>query len=158
MDEPEPGALYIHDWDQWQEQWYKAMERREKDAKRKAESRKGKPDVKSPSADAAKKGTTPLTDLRGIVGAPDGLGGQEPKGQPEPPKYDGYSDEELLEAAKAYAAQCKKAKTDKQYIKHPKTFLSDSLPFLEYIPKKDMPLVQQEPQGGNPFAEWREDT
>lgn len=34
MDEPEPGVLYIHDWDQWQEQWYKAIERREKDAKR----------------------------------------------------------------------------------------------------------------------------
>lgn len=40
MDEPEPGVLYIHDWDQWQEQWYKAMERREKDAKRKAERRR----------------------------------------------------------------------------------------------------------------------
>lgn len=41
IDEPEPGVLYIHDWEQWQEQWYKAMERREKDAKRKAESRRG---------------------------------------------------------------------------------------------------------------------
>ena len=55
MDEPEPGVLYIHDWDQWQEQWYKAIERREKDAKRKAEYRQGKRSEKARAGAAGKK-------------------------------------------------------------------------------------------------------
>lgn len=55
MDEPEPGVLYIHDWDQWQEQWYKAIERREKDAKRKAEYRQGKRSEKTRAGAAGKK-------------------------------------------------------------------------------------------------------
>ena len=36
------GAFYIHDWDVWQEFWYKAKDRRIKDAERKRESRKRK--------------------------------------------------------------------------------------------------------------------
>jgi len=31
------GTLYIHDWGEWQEQWYKALARREKDRQRKRE-------------------------------------------------------------------------------------------------------------------------
>lgn len=54
-------------------------------------------------------------------------------------RKDGYSDAELMEAAKNYAAQCKKQKTEKQYIKHPKTFLSEPLPFLDFLPKKTDP-------------------
>lgn len=33
------AGIYIHDWDQWQEQWYKAMDRREKDAERQRKNR-----------------------------------------------------------------------------------------------------------------------
>ena len=51
MDEPEPGVLYIHDWDQWQEQWYKAMERREKDAKKKQKTIEIKEIRMSPNID-----------------------------------------------------------------------------------------------------------
>lgn len=182
MDEPEPGVLYIHDWDQWQKQWYKAMELREKDARRKAESRRAKANSPEPAADG------PQESLGQID-----TGGEKPKGeepaafrtQPEEPKYtpafdlfwdayprkigkgeaykkyktrrrDGYSDEELLEAAKAYAIQCRKLKTEKEFIKHPKTFLSDSLPFLDYLPKKKPEsLTPQVGEQGNPFEEWK---
>ncbi|WP_278941176.1 hypothetical protein [Anaerotruncus colihominis] len=183
MEEPEPGVLYIHDWDQWQEQWYKAMERREKDAKRKAESRKRKSAVRTSPADAVKKAArTPEPKPDSTEGTTP-VKGEEAQNQPEAPKYappfeafwsayprkvdkgeaykkyrarrnDGYSDEELFEAAKAYALQCKKQKTDKQYIKHPKTFLSDSLPFLDFLPKKTTPPEAQVQQNGNPFDEW----
>lgn len=34
------NGLYIHDWEEWQEQWYKAIEVREKDAARKREERR----------------------------------------------------------------------------------------------------------------------
>lgn len=186
MDEPESGALYIHDWDQWQEQWYKAMERREKDARRKAESRKGKIAVRNSLADTVKKATpSQKSELSGAEGIAVKVE-EEPQRPPEAPKYtpefeefwsayprkvdkgeahkkyrarrkDGYSGKELLEAAKAYALQCKKARTDKQYIKHPKTFLSDSLPFIDFLPKKEQQTGAQIQQGANPFEEWGKD-
>ena len=70
-------------------------------------------------------------------------------------RNDGYSDEELLSAAKNYAFQVKKQKTDKQYIKHPKTFLSDALPFLDFISKKEeQHQIETVPNGKNPFENW----
>lgn len=35
-------ALYLHDWDEWQEQWYKFLDRKAYDAKRKREERAAK--------------------------------------------------------------------------------------------------------------------
>ena len=46
---------------------------------------------------------------------------------------DGYSEEELLTACKNYARECEKEKTEQRYIKHGSTFLSDSMPFLDYL-------------------------
>lgn len=46
---------------------------------------------------------------------------------------DGYSEEELLTACKNYAYECEKEKTEQRYIKHGSTFLSDSMPFLDYL-------------------------
>lgn len=74
-------------------------------------------------------------------------------------RKDGYSDEELLTAAKNYAIQVRKQKTDKQYIKHPKTFLSDTTPFVDYIPKKpETPKYDETPVGENPFKNWELET
>lgn len=54
-------------------------------------------------------------------------------------RNDGYSAEEILEAAKAYKAECERKHTDRQYIKHAKTFLGPSLSFTEYIPRNQQP-------------------
>ena len=50
---------------------------------------------------------------------------------------DGYSEAELLSAAQAYAARCRKEHTEKKYIKMGKTFLGDAMPFVEYIRKEE---------------------
>ena len=42
IDETSDG-MCIHDWEVWQEQWYKAKDKREADARRKRESRRNKP-------------------------------------------------------------------------------------------------------------------
>lgn len=66
---------------------------------------------------------------------------------------DGFSHEQLYEAVKNYAAQCKKQRTETMYIKHGKTFLGESTPFLDYLPK-DKP-VQSEAEyddNENPFG------
>lgn len=73
-------------------------------------------------------------------------------------KKDGYSDEELITAARNYADQCKAKKTEKDYIKHPKTFLSDTMPFLDFLPKRGVESGGGDiaADGKNPFAEWGE--
>jgi len=49
----------------------------------------------------------------------------------------GFSEVELIEAAKEYADECRKNHTEERYIKYPATFLSDSTPFLDYLKKND---------------------
>lgn len=46
---------------------------------------------------------------------------------------EGWSEEELLKAAKAYAESCKKNGTEDKYIKHGATFLSAGTPFVDYL-------------------------
>lgn len=66
---------------------------------------------------------------------------------------DGFSHEQLCEAARNYAAQCKQDRTEDKYIKHGKTFLGESTPFLDYMPKEKP--VQNEAEyddNENPFG------
>ena len=46
---------------------------------------------------------------------------------------EGYSEEELLEATKAYAQECKDRRTAEQYIKSPKTIFGPNAPFTDYL-------------------------
>lgn len=180
MDEPEPGVLYIHDWDQWQEQWYKAIEKRKRDAERKAESRRRQREIEGQQrlVQSEEDSTTPVQQaLTPVPQKPAGKRNDYPSGFLEfwnayprhvdkgeaYKKYaarrkDGFSDEELLDAAKGYAMQCAKEKTAEKYIKHPKTFLSETLPFTQYLPQRRRAETEsQAQQKGNPFADWSDD-
>lgn len=171
----------IHDWDTWQAALYKAKEQREKDAARKRKIRRNELPDQLPNEGNGKIPDVPQKCPQdSSLGSPQEK--PEPPPAPVPPKYtpafeafweeyprqigkgeaykkyktrrkDGYSDEELLQAAKNYANQCRKLSTQKEYIKHPKTFLSDSLPFLDFLPKRDTPEPSQQlPDTSNPFA------
>lgn len=48
---------------------------------------------------------------------------------------DGYKEQELFISAENYAKRCVTEHTEVKYIKQAKTFLSDSTPFLDYLPK-----------------------
>ena len=50
---------------------------------------------------------------------------------------EGYSEEEMITAARNYVAECEKTKRDAQYIKYPTTFLSVDTPFADYLPTKE---------------------
>lgn len=182
MDEPEPGSLYIHDWDQWQEQWYKAIERREKDAKRKAEYRQGKRSEQDRAGVAGKKnGGLNQEALWGNDGEPEALAQPRSQGMlrhlrssgrrtpgksgrerrarsTRPAERMGIPTPNCWRRPQNYAIDCRRRKTEKEYIKHPKTFLSDSLPFLDYLPKKEEPREGPGMAKTNPFAEWGENT
>lgn len=47
----------------------------------------------------------------------------------------GYSEEELIQAVKNYAAECKENGTLQKYIKHGATFFGSSTPFVDYLNK-----------------------
>ncbi|MDO4649964.1 MAG: replisome organizer [Eubacteriales bacterium] len=51
---------------------------------------------------------------------------------------DGYSPEELLQAARRYRMECEKNRTEQKFIKLAKTFLGDATPFVDYV-RKDEP-------------------
>ncbi|MFQ9895044.1 MAG: hypothetical protein ACLRWA_02285 [Lachnospira sp.] len=59
----------------------------------------------------------------------------------------------VCEAAKNYAAQCKQDRTEDKYIKHGKTFLGESTPFLDYLPKEKPAQSEAEyDDNENPFG------
>lgn len=184
-----PNGLYLHDWEEWQEQWYKAKARRESDNARKKESRRKaaiaadssggdengnstdasadipqdvpqetavvieKPPEKPPEKKKESKYTTDFDEFWSVYPRNVDKGNAYKKYQAR--VKEGYSPAELLEAAKNYALQCKREGTEQRFIKHAATFLSDARPFLDYLPKKVIP-VEEVVQTGNPFQEWSE--
>ena len=50
----------------------------------------------------------------------------------------GFSEVELVGAAKKYAEECVRNQTEERYIKHAATFLSERLPFMDYLEKGDI--------------------
>lgn len=169
IDERE-GNLYIHDWSVWQEQWYKAVEKRKSDADRKREKKK-RGDISMSRTEKQKKTGTGFTKSEG------GSSEKAEKYSEDFEKFwsvyprridkgnaykkflartkDGWSGGEIVEAAQKYASECKMLHTDQQYIKHPKTFLSEALPFKDYLPDKDaQQTIEDEAFQGNPFEKY----
>lgn len=175
------GDLYLHDWDCWQEMWYKYLNRRERDTERKRLERMAKKDRAGGNeapGDPDDSAEAPRLDDTGAHDETDRGTKTPPK-----PKYqvafeefwsvyprrigkgeaykkynarrkDGYSDEQLVEAARRYAEECRRKGTEPEFIKHPKTFLSDTMPFTDYLPKNDG-QQQADASDENPFNEYR---
>jgi len=182
-------GLYIHDWEEWQKQWYKAIDVRERDAERKREERSKKRLARTQNNEQkvecnngkAMEADLPTPKLiiqqseESKMQTEKSTGADYPEGfnkfwEVYPRKVgkgdaykkylarirSGWTPEELQEAAKNYALKVVRDKTEKQYIKHPKTFLSDTEPFVDFLPKKS----EQKPDESsndeeNPFADWR---
>ncbi len=180
IDEGKDGGYYIHDWEEWQEQWYKAKERRESDTLRKREKRRLQTITDQQSASQEIQNNLSHQEVNhtqeNII--------EVVSPQPDVSKYstefeifwkiyprkvdkgmaykkylarlhDGYSSDELITAAKVYAAQCNHDKTELKYIKHPKTFLGDSTPFTDFLPKNNAEVDKPASEPGkNPFSQW----
>lgn len=67
---------------------------------------------------------------------------------------DGFAHDQLLEAVKNYAQQCRKDRTEEKYIKHGKTFLGESTPFLDYLPKSVSQKGGKAADEDEPYGEW----
>ena len=165
------AGIYIHDWDQWQEQWYKAMDRREKDAERQRKNRAKKrselelseqkekqPEKKqAPKAESNAKATeTYAKNFEEFWSSyPKKVGKGEAYKKYKARLNDGWKESDLLDAAKEYASECIRNRTESKYIKHPKTFLSDSTPFTDYIKHSQKVSVYcKQVDDDNPYGDW----
>ena len=182
------NGLYIHDWEEWQEQWYKVIGLRERDAARKREERKRSrlqndagrrtdsisqepepepaaapssetedspipENPEKPKKTAAEERTPAFEEFWKVYPRKEGKGEAYKKYKAR--LKDGYSEAELLEAATNYASRCARERTEKKYIKMAKTFLSDTLPFVDYIKKQSQSEAKQEQtDGANPFGKF----
>ena len=173
------GELYFHDWSEWRSYYNKYIGEKKKHAERMRRYRSknsesdGRCDVESDITSDITSDVTPNNTPEQET---------PPEAEKKTPKYDkdfetfwaayprkadkgqcykkykarikdGYSPEELLTAAMNYAEQCRRQKTEQQYIKHGKTFLGDSVPFADFLPKmNEQPVETKRPEtGGNPF-------
>lgn len=50
---------------------------------------------------------------------------------------EGYTDEQLMKATKAYVSYCRKEKKEEKFIKHGSTFWGPTRPFEDYLNKED---------------------
>lgn len=166
-------CLYIHDWDVWQKQWYKALEVREKDKNRKRDERAKAKLAKTQAAEKPEedKGKLPTPKLKVSVehdsrkSIKDYTPSFEKCWEAYPRKIDkagaykkykarvndGFSEEELYAATVRYADQCRRDRTEEKYIKHGKTFYGESTPFIDYLPQKES---DQNGDDGNPYSDW----
>lgn len=171
------NGLYIHDWEEWQSAWYKALEIRQRDTERKRRERAEKR--------LAKKKGEPQKGMEQDLPTPHLtiLPKKEQKEKPEKDyskdfeefwsvyprkigkaeaykKYkarlnDGWSPAELLEAVGNYAAKVVRERTDPQYIKHAKTFLSENTPFADFI-HGSLADSKSGNDDDSPYGEWRQ--
>lgn len=155
-------GLYIHDWSEWQKQWYKAIEVRDKDRERKRreklrqnESGSSKQTDKTPSADKTTDKAY-STDFEGFWSTyPRKVGKGEAYKKYLARLNDGWSPEQLLQSAKKYRSQVVNERTEEKYIKHAKTFLSENTPFADYLTKTER-QASKPAEEENPYASWED--
>ena len=155
-------GLYIHDWNEWQKQWYKAIDVRDKDRERKRkeklrqnESDASKKTEKASSADKQtdKAYSTDFEDFWNVY--PRKVGKGEAYKKYLARLNDGWSPEQLLQSAKKYRSQVVNERTEEKYIKHAKTFLSENTPFADYLTKTER-QVSKPVEEENPYASWED--
>lgn len=159
-------GLYIHNWSIWQKELYAYMISKRKHAERQKEYRARKAQMKSTNvaeepvkqipkekeAKPEKAGySTQFEEFWKVY--PRKIGKGEAYKCYNARIKDGWKPEDIIQAAQAYANEVVKRHTENCYIKHPKTFLSSTTPFADYLKKS--PVENEEPVMDDPFASWR---
>lgn len=156
----EDGSLYLHDWVDWRSYYTSYEQKKEKNAERMRNYRAGKKKETDPDSEPEKKPAESEKKKRNDYGvAFEEFWKVYPRKVDKGNAYkkyqarlnDGYSDAELLAAATNYANQCQREKTEAKFIKHPKTFLSDTMPFVDYLKKNAQEPAKTFRKGENPF-------
>lgn len=157
IDEHEDGRLYIHDWFEWRAFYNKYVDGKKKNAeKMRAYREKNRNDSaadEEPVPKNTKKKSAYTSDFEAFWQE---YPRHDDKGMAYK-KYkarlnDGYSPDQLLSAARRYAEQIRRDRTEKKFTKQAKTFLSETLPFTDYLPSMQEPQkTQTDSVAVNPF-------
>lgn len=178
------GQLFLHDWEDWRAYYNRYIRDKQSNADRQARYKaKHRKTDKNAESNVTNNGTNNVETENETEKTPDAQPAPPKTKKTQEEKYgkdfeefwsiyprkadkgqafkkyaarrkDGYSPEELKAAAENYRRQCERQRTETQYIKHAKTFLGDSLPFIDYLPKNPEPARQESTAGGqgaNPF-------
>lgn len=163
IDEPETGRLYIHDWFEWRSFYNRYVDGKEKNAERQRAFRnRRKQDSNDDNNSDSNVTVTPeepkkksaysstFEDFWKVYPRKDDKGMAYKKYNAR--LKDGYSPEQLLSAARRYAEQIRRDQTEKKFTKQAKTFLSETLPFTDYLPSMQEPQeTQKDSVAVNPF-------
>ena len=167
IDEVE-GSLFLHDWDQWQEQWYKFLSQKEYDAKRKREARKK---AKEEQQEDENKKPYIQEDIPKDV--PEDGPKKEPKKKDGPKKKDEpvkvnyakfvkMTEEEYRtlvdDHGQAFTDKCVEVLSNYKGA-NGKTYKNDYLAILNWVVdkvKKEHPLlIMRKETSGNPFESYK---
>lgn len=163
IDEPETGRLYIHDWFEWRSFYNRYVDGKEKNAERQRAFRnRRKQDSNDDNNSDSNVTVTPeepkkksaysstFEDFWKVYPRKDDKGMAYKKYNAR--LKDGYSPDQLLSAARRYAEQIRRDRTEKKFTKQAKTFLSETLPFTDYLPSMQGPQeTQTDSVAVNPF-------
>lgn len=168
IDEPETGVLFIHDWFEWRDFYNKYVDGKRKNAERQRGFRKKKKAESNDDSNSDNNGDSNVTVTSDEPKKKSNYSAdfesfwqiyprKDDKGMAYK-KYrarlnDGFSPEQLLSAATRYAEQIRRDRTEKKYTKQAKTFLSDTLPFTDYLPS--LQESQESTFGGRPTNPFR---
>ena len=137
----EDGSLYLHDWMDWRSYYTSYEQKKAKHAERMRDYRAGK---------KRNEYAVAFEEFWKVYPRKVDKGNAYKKYQAR--LNDGYSDAELLTAATNYANQCQRDKTETKFIKHPKTFLSDTMPFTDFLDNRTQEPAKTFRKGENPFV------
>lgn len=165
IDEPETGRLYIHDWFEWRAFYNKYIDGKKKHSERQQQYMTRKKRLSVVNDDVSDDVGTDVTpeepkkksaysstfeDFWKVYPRKDDKGMAYKKYNAR--LKDGYSPDQLLSAARRYAEQIRRDRTEKKFTKQAKTFLSETLPFTDYLPSMQEPQeTQTDSVAVNPF-------
>lgn len=161
------GVLFLHDWEDWQEQWYKFLDRKAYDAKRKRDKRRQEREAEESPAEEPEgedAGDQPEGDT------PRGGGHKKEKKDEEPKKK--YAEfvhmteaeyDRLVKRFGRLAAEKAVEILDNYKGSKGKRYASDYRAILNWVMdrvrEKHPGLIkrQQEDPNGNPYGDWGDD-
>lgn len=151
LDKVEP--IRLHDWAIWQKWWYK---REHELAKNREYVRRFREKQKETEAPPKKnRNEYPKEFEEFWKEYPRKIGKADAYKCYKDRISDGWTPDELIESAKNYCAYVRKTNTEQTFIKHPKTFLSASTPFSDYLSKQESQPQIVETNENDPFSDWR---
>lgn len=183
IDEEEDGSLYLHDWDVWQEQWYKFLSTKEYDAERKRKERARKKAEAQKSEETEKMDSPQDNPKDSPLDSPPDNPPDKPKKPKKPAKkklekkqyaeYVSLTEDEYGKLVYGYGQRAADKFVEELNLykgASGKTYKSDYMAILNWVvekvekkypgmiqrPSPEAPISEKQSESRNPFEQWKE--